>query len=128
MQNVKVVYDWWQINWFDHVLLNRNLPIPNPDVNITDKTRRWTRLMWEKHSPQIRITIGSAINNTYAIMLKSTIHDHLLNIYCTQFKTVRICHVRNLSSYEFWPMNQLKWLQTMKQQQIWWEMTQLVNK
>ena len=64
--------------------------------------------------------LGAATDTIDVIMLNSTIHDHFLNSYCTQSKTVKIFHVMNLASCELWPMNQSKWLQTTKQQQIRW--------
>ena len=35
------------------------------------------------------------------IMLNSKIHGHLVKSHCTLLKTVKICHVRNLASCEF---------------------------
>ena len=47
--NLKVVYDWLQINWSHHVILNRNYLEPKPIVNIIDKTQWWNRLMRGKN-------------------------------------------------------------------------------
>ena len=78
-------------------------------------------LCGENSSPQIRVDKGSATDPIYVILLQSTIHGHFINSYCTQLKTFKIFHVRNQSNCEFFSMKQLKLLQTMKQQQIWWE-------
>ena len=121
MHIFKVVYDWWQINLSDHVLLNLNSPAPKPAVNIIYETWWWTSLMWgKKPSPKIIINKGSATDTIYLILFNSTIHNHFLNPYCTQFKTVKICQIRNLSSCELCSMKQLKLLQTVKQKVISW--------
>ena len=83
---LKVVYDWWQINWSDHVLLNINVPAPKTAINFTDDTQQWSSIRWEKLSPQISTKNVSATDPIDKILLKSKIHAHFINSYCTQLK------------------------------------------
>ena len=98
-----------------HVLLNRNASVPKPAVNITVETRWRNRLMWEKSSPQIITNKGLSIDPIDHIMLKLTIHEQLLNSYCTRFEIVTIYQLRNLQNCEWWSIKKWKWLQTVIQ-------------
>ena len=106
----------------DHIMWCLTLMLP-PQIRLSIlQTKRDNELsLCDKNpSPQICINNDSEIDPIDTIMLKSTIHNQFLNSYCTQFSTVKICHVRNLVSCEFCSLNELKWLQTRRQQQIWW--------
>ena len=97
------------------------MPLPQISPSILHTKRDDEQgLCGGKPSTQIRKNKGSSTNPINVIILNSKIEYHLLKSYCTQFKTVKKYHVRNLSSCEFWPIKQYKLLQTLKQQQIWW--------
>ena len=119
IQIVKVVCDWWQINWSDHVMLNRNAPSSKPAINYFQNERDNEVGLRGKHSPQIRIIKGLAIDPIYQIMLTSTIQDQSLNSYCAKLSSFTICHVRNLGSCEFWSIKKWKWLKIVIKLNIW---------
>ena len=65
-------------------------------------------LCGKEPSTKIIINKGSEIYPKGNILLQSTRHNPFLRMYFTQLSAVKICHVRNLTSYEFWLMNKLK--------------------
>ena len=66
------------------------MPLPQIRLSIF-QTKRNNELGLCGKNPSTKISTnkGSAIDPIDTILLKLTIHDNLLNSYCTQFSTVR---------------------------------------
>ena len=94
-----------------HAQLNSNAPALNLAVNYFQKKRdNEVGSCGKSSSPQIRISKGSEIDPINQILLLSTLHDHFVNSYFTQFSTIKICHISKLTSCNFLPIKKWKLL------------------